>query len=61
MPAALQLARTMACCPVVNVDPHRGGTLLAVLEQLLRQVPMKVLRFRKDQPLSAIMKTIEGC
>ncbi len=61
MPAALQLARTMACCPVVNVDPYRGGTLLAVLEQLLGQVPMKVLRFRKDQPLSAIMKTIEEC
>ncbi len=59
MPPAVQWARVMACCPVVNVDPHRGGALLSVLEKLLRQLPMRVLRFRKDQTFIAIVKSIE--
>ncbi len=59
MSPALQWARVMACCPVVNVDPHRGGALLSVLEKLLRQLPMRVLRFRKDQGFTAIVKSME--
>ncbi|BAO43701.1 hypothetical protein TBH_C0764 [Thiolapillus brandeum] len=58
LPPAQQLARTMACCPVVNVDPFRGEKLLDVIENLLKQVPMRVLHFRKTDPFEAILKAI---
>ncbi len=59
MPAALQLARTMACCPVVNVDSRRGSMLLENIAAFLKQVPMRELRFPRHVSFDTLRDLLE--
>lgn len=45
MNPALQVARLMTCAPALNVDPHRRELLLDRLSDLVREVPLRCLRF----------------
>ena len=47
LPLAVQLARCMACCPVVNADPHRATALLKGVEGLLAWLPLEELHLPK--------------
>lgn len=47
-------ARLLACAPVVNMDPYRRDTLLAIVERFLTALPMRVLEFRRDEPFDAV-------
>jgi hypothetical protein len=56
---SLQTARSIACCPVVNVDSYRFAQVLKNVHSLLQSVPMQVLHFHKNQPFSVIRQLIE--
>lgn len=58
--AALQFARVLACCPVVNVDSQHLDQVSPVIESVLRRVPMQALNFRCDEPFAAIASVLTG-
>jgi hypothetical protein len=58
--AAGQLAKLLACCPVVNADPHQLDRILGTGALLLNNTPMRLLRFRRDEAFSELRKILCG-
>jgi len=56
---SVQLAKTIACCPVVNVDPFRLNQVLVNIDNLIQDVPLQELHLRRNQPFSEIRQLIE--
>lgn len=58
MSAALQLARLLACAPVVNVDPHKLDCLTDSCSRILSRLPMSVLNFRRAENFARVRQLI---
>lgn len=56
--ASGQLAKVLACCPVVNADARQLDRILATGACLLSSTPMYLLRFRRDDAFSNIHKIL---
>lgn len=53
-----QLAKLLACCPVVNADTRQLDRILATGASLLNNTPMHLLRFRRDEEFSKVHKIL---
>ncbi|WP_295393058.1 hypothetical protein [uncultured Thiodictyon sp.] len=54
-----RVARVLACALAVNADPYRVEAALGVIDDLLGQLPMRVLSFRRDEGFEALIPLIE--
>lgn len=60
MPEAMQFAKLLACCPIVNTDPHQMDRILASGVSLLQNTPMQLLHFRRDEIFSEICEILSA-
>ncbi len=57
--AVTAVSRLLANCPFVNTDGEETAALFDVLTALVARVPVVRLRCRRDDPLDAILATID--
>ena len=60
MAAAAAVAAMISSCPVVNGDPARAPELMARCRQIVHEVPVHRLHFRKDPSFWDVLEVDEG-
>lgn len=54
----VQHAKLFACSPMVNADKHQLDRIFGVCTSLLKTVPMRLLRFRRNESFASLYKIL---